>query len=802
MRLKFALIMLVLSIVGVLSVVALSPSAAGAAQRIDMRVLLLGATGTEPSFQAWQAQLRREGVPFTQLVATPGHTPITAATLSQTLADGTQEAKYQAVIVATGGLYTCDTTPCTSALAPDEWAALQTFEQTFHVRQVTAYVYPGADYGLNSPTASGALDGQTSNLTPAGLQAFPYLRGPVTFDTGTYGYQATPADPAFTTLLEGPDGSALVGVFTHPDGREELVQTFDGNQYQSHTALLRHGELGWATRGAYLGDQRSYLELHIDDVFLPDDRWDPATHTTNYDPAAAIRMDAADVATALAWSRSNGLRMDMLFNGGGSISYADEHGSDPLLAPLKAAKASFGWVNHTFEHPNLDCSTRGFIGAQIQDNVRWARNNGFPVNAAELVTGEHSGLANLIPGSPGTIDPPGVERAATPLLGSLPVGTWDYGLTAVNAAGETVASTVTVSTTAVRRSVRLRWDAVCKATGYRVYRRSSPAGAWSRIGTVAQPTTAFNNNGAVNITFTDTGASGSAGAPPSTNTAALAPYGQNPSFIGALNDAGIRALGGDASKPYPQTPTSTTGPQWPAGQSFIDGPARVSPRYPTNVYYNVATQSQLLDEYNWLYLPPSLGGVCVNTAVTTCRTAPATWDELVGLESQRIFGHVLGNDPRPHYFHQSNLADSTVAGGAVFYPVLNATLARYVASFNASSPIVQLTPTQIGEQLARQDTWAPASTSSVTGYIEGARVTIANNGATAIDVPLTGTEVGAPYAGSRSGWVRTARGTSVHTATNAWPDAPGPVPPAAQPPAAQPLEHTEASSTPAAVAAP
>ena len=43
--------------------------------------------------------------------------------------------------------------------------------------------------------------------------------------------------------------------------------------------------LNWVTRGVFLGYQRNYLELQVDDLFLGDDAWDPATNTTNYDPA-------------------------------------------------------------------------------------------------------------------------------------------------------------------------------------------------------------------------------------------------------------------------------------------------------------------------------------------------------------------------------------------------------------------------------------------------------------------------------------------------------------------------------------
>ena len=93
-----------------------------------------------------------------------------------------------------------------------------------------------------------------------------------------------PSDPAeaaeFTTLVtDGGGSNALLGIYRHAEGREEMVGTFDGNQYQIQSQLLRHGELAWVTRGTYFGDQRTYLELQVDDVFLPDDIWDSRTHT-------------------------------------------------------------------------------------------------------------------------------------------------------------------------------------------------------------------------------------------------------------------------------------------------------------------------------------------------------------------------------------------------------------------------------------------------------------------------------------------------------------------------------------------
>ena len=47
----------------------------------------------------------------------------------------------------------------------------------------------------------------------------------------------------------------------------------DSNENQLHAQILRHGMLSWVTRGVFLGYQRNYYEMQVDDVFLPDARW-------------------------------------------------------------------------------------------------------------------------------------------------------------------------------------------------------------------------------------------------------------------------------------------------------------------------------------------------------------------------------------------------------------------------------------------------------------------------------------------------------------------------------------------------
>ena len=75
-----------------------------AGQRLDAKVLLLSADGTEPGFAAWKYQLTREGVPFDAVVSYTGAAKTSTLTDARLADYGAQHAKYDAVILATGDL--------------------------------------------------------------------------------------------------------------------------------------------------------------------------------------------------------------------------------------------------------------------------------------------------------------------------------------------------------------------------------------------------------------------------------------------------------------------------------------------------------------------------------------------------------------------------------------------------------------------------------------------------------------------------------------------------------------------------
>nr|MDQ6938494.1 hypothetical protein [Actinomycetota bacterium] len=541
-----------------------------------------------------------------------------------------------------------------------------------------------------------------------------------------------------------------------------------------------------------------------------------------------MRERPSDVDYAAGWSATNHFRIDQLFNGGGSVQFAASApgAADPLLAEFKKTdpatgkpySSAFGWVNHTWDHSNLDvgCATRNLIEAEIQQNTAWASSAaGLGLasttdpavalgaqNPGVLVTGEHSGLANLLPGNPGVIDPPSFQQATVSSTGgTLPAGSYTYAITDQfsSTGGESSASTTT-QTVPANGSVALEFGAVCHASDYKIYREVAGSNVWTLLRTIPAPTTNPPNasfadpasttdttaGGPLAQSFTDTGAGGSAApAPPTVNGAVEGAYEQNPGLDAAFAAVGIKAFGSDSSKPYPSPADATfangaaPSSQYAGGQTFPNAGAQAEARYPTNIYYNVSTEAQEVDEYNHLYLPAP-AGACVASSTTTCLTAPATFADIIKSVDQGMFQHLMGNDPRPDYFHQTNMmgtppagapttgtppATSPKVGDGLFYSTMNQLLAQYNSYFNV--PVQQPTSLAVAQLLAEQAAWAVNN--QISGYIQGDQVTVTNAG-TAAQIPLTGiTTVGSAYGGTRSGWTGAAAGTTSYTAQTAWP---------------------------------
>ena len=225
----------------------------------------------------------------------------------------------------------------------------------------------------------------------------------------------------------------------------------------------------------------------------------------------------------------------------------------------------------------------------------------------------------------------------------------------------------------------------------------------------------------------------------------------NPNLAGALAANGIEWTASDNSR-EPE-------------QRSVGSSTLTVPRYPMNVYYNVGTEAEMADEYNWIYTSAADGGsgVCENNPTSTCLDDPldtATGYDayIVPQEARTALGHVISGDPRPHYAHQSNLAEDRI-----LYPVLDKVLADYQALFAADTPVQNLTQAALGTELQRRADWKSAvAAGDVTAYRIGSTVTVSAPSGTRIPVTapegttkqlvLGTTAFGTPYAGQRSAW--------------------------------------------------
>ncbi|MFE0538638.1 hypothetical protein ACFW20_31910 [Streptomyces nigra] len=224
----------------------------------------------------------------------------------------------------------------------------------------------------------------------------------------------------------------------------------------------------------------------------------------------------------------------------------------------------------------------------------------------------------------------------------------------------------------------------------------------------------------------------------------------NPNLAGALADNGVKWIASDNSRESAQRPV---------------GSALTVPRYPMNVYYNTGTAEEMADEYNWIYTSQADGGsgICESNPASTCLDEPldvATGyaEHIVPQEARAALGHAISNDPRPHYVHQSNLAEDRI-----LYPVLDKVLADHGALFADNTPLENLRQSAIGTEFKRRDAWQSAlSQNRVTAYRLGSKVTV--SAPSGVQIPVTvpegtrkqlllGTAVfGTPYAGLRSAW--------------------------------------------------
>lgn len=357
---------------------------------VDAKLLVLASDGNETDLGAIRSTLDYLGTPYEVWIATAHPGELLPTVLSSGL-----HGFYQGVILTTGDLGHETPGGWQSALAPAEWQALAAYEQGFAIREVSFYTFPTPDYGLNP--AHGVVDpaGQTdAHLTAAGAAVFGYLAPTGTLPIrNAYTYLATAADGE--PLLVDAAGDALAVTRFTPDGRHILALTFDGSSTALHSVALGHGIVSWVTRGVFLGERHAYLSAQVDDLFIDDDEWDGSSISSS---SVVYRITGPDLMALDAWQEGVRARpvtaafaFDFPFNGSGTSGIPN----DTLTPAAIALQGHFKWINHTYDHDNLDATTLQQTTTQIARNNTAAQALGFTsYSPAALVTPDVSGLSN------------------------------------------------------------------------------------------------------------------------------------------------------------------------------------------------------------------------------------------------------------------------------------------------------------------------------------------------------------------------------------------------------------------------
>ncbi|TDC72669.1 hypothetical protein E1193_27240 [Micromonospora sp. KC606] len=369
--------------------------------RVALRALIVATDTTDFGVPTLKATLDRVGAAY-DIIYTATQA-VTASTLVRP--DGV--GRYNAILLtnsmqlyASGGAYL-------SGLTNAEWNTLWAYERNFQVRQVALYTSYGTwpeDYCLTSNGEGAVADTPLPvSLTSAGAAVFDYLASTAQIPvTQSYVYRTAikPGCDAEALMTNGSD--VLAVRTTSTDGRELMALTFTSNQHLLHSDLLVYGLFRWASRGLHLGEKKNHLNVDIDDWFSASDHYHEdgtVEYTPGYQVSGhdVVNLDAQQTALRAAHPQAAGFTFNIAYNGAGIDPFAGDTCSPngdatTLTATTKCLKNNFRWINHTFNHPELNTTDYTTTYNEINDNRTAGASIGLNVPTSMLKTPEYSGL--------------------------------------------------------------------------------------------------------------------------------------------------------------------------------------------------------------------------------------------------------------------------------------------------------------------------------------------------------------------------------------------------------------------------
>jgi hypothetical protein len=412
------------------SAAASSGAAAAAAavptDQVGVRALVIAVDSSDFGIATWTSMLDRAGAAYDVLTART--TPLTNSTLVN--ADGT--GKYNAILLTNNSLLYQDSTGAfVSALSGDQWNLLWAYERTYAVRQATLYNSYGTfpeDYCLRAGSEGGTgANTQLATLTAAAAGTGPFsdLKAAAQIPiTESYVYNDTLAAGCSATAMLTSGSSTLGVLTTSSDGRQRLSLTFTSNQFLLQADLLTYAMFRWASRGLFLGELRHSLNVDVDDWFNTSDELQSNGTLTTWQMRAhdAYNASLQQAALRTRYPLASQFTLGMAYNGSDAdltagSTCSPNGGVNQLTATTRCLRNTFRWINHTYDHAELDHTDYATTVSQITQNLQVGAQLGLPTPANVLKQPSYSGLGVYNPDPNDSINPP-----------------TDFGLTASNPA--------------------------------------------------------------------------------------------------------------------------------------------------------------------------------------------------------------------------------------------------------------------------------------------------------------------------------------------------------------------------------
>jgi hypothetical protein len=428
-----------------LAFIAVAPGGADNAVKLRLLVIATGDAEEDLGLAYIKPVLEEMGVPYDVLNAATHN--LTPAALASSPAGAGCKAENAGCVGNYNGFILTDA-DLVPSFTPSEWDILHNYQKNFGVRQAVLSGWPATysdmqapygvylDYGLVFSSAGDNYEALWTVPAAYSKEVFEYVNRSNPLPVTGFAFAAHPRNdrgklrdgsaPHVEPILVTPKGEALLSIVRYmmPSQampvREVMISTITNADFLLHSKVLAYEFVNWAAQGVFVGGRSVHLAAHVDDLFLPNDLWDPTLKMTN--AANTYRLNKADIDNAVrkqlafraAHPLAGNFTLDFAFNGDGAVvdpkaMTLAANFKDDLVAAVVANKANFRFINHTFTHremnkasvpANAPCDYATFttvapIEGEITRNREVWGLLGLPErdqNNRVLISGAHSGL--------------------------------------------------------------------------------------------------------------------------------------------------------------------------------------------------------------------------------------------------------------------------------------------------------------------------------------------------------------------------------------------------------------------------